>query len=169
MDRAPSELSHIAAVDGWLDRASAASSSAQIVGLFRVVFEAVWTRAVTTLGSVTLTVIAERVLFTATAQFGFLSAINPRPNGDTRWQQRLQERLCAVPEHELMEGLRFGLIELVTVIGRLTAEILTQELHAALLAAPPPDVSSPAADAGDATTAIDLPAPPTPAASKGPS
>jgi hypothetical protein len=38
-----------------------------------------------------------------------------------------------VPRPELIEGLRFAFIELLTVIGRLTAEILSSDLHAALL------------------------------------
>jgi hypothetical protein len=37
-----------------------------------------------------------------------------------------------VPRAALIEGLRYGLIELLTVIGALTAEVLRGELHAAL-------------------------------------
>jgi hypothetical protein len=137
MDTPPTEPGHEAAVDGWIDRSfdaqgSSQPSSVQIVRLFHEALEAVWNRAVTTLGSVTLTAIAERVLVTATEHHGFLSAINPRPNGDTRWRHQLHERLATVPRQQLIVGLRFGLIELFRVIGTLTAEILTPELHAAL-------------------------------------
>lgn len=145
MDHGQDEPSHSTAVDLWLARSIGDASPVEIVGRFEVAFEALWARAVTTLGAVTLTAIAERVLTTATGRHPFLSAINPRPNGDARWKQHLHERLASVPAPELLEGLRHGLIELLTVIGRLTAEILTQELHLALMeaAANPPDVSTP--------------------------
>jgi hypothetical protein len=133
VDRTSHELSHSAAVDAWIKQVIDDAEPAELVELFRVAIETLWSRAVITLGSVTLIAIAERVLATATRRYGFLSAINPRPNGDTRWKQQLRDRLAQVPRPELIEGLRFAFIELLTVIGRLTAEILSPELHAALL------------------------------------
>ena len=133
MQDSPAESVHAAAVDTWLARALTNGSAVEVVTLFRHALEALWLRAVTTLGTVTLTAIAERVLYTATAKYRFLSAINPRPNGDVRWKQQLVERLCNVPREELLDGLRFTLIDLLTVLGRLTAEILTHDLHATLL------------------------------------
>lgn len=135
MDRAHDEPGHQATVDTWLER-SVDHSSVEIVRLFHGAFDAVWNRAVTTLGSVTLTAIAERVLHKTIKQYAFLSAINPRPNGDSRWKEHLHERLVSVPRAELIEGLRCGLIELLTVIGSLTAEILSPELHAVLTEVP---------------------------------
>lgn len=137
MDRTRDEPSHVAVVDALIARASGAGSPGDVVAMFRAAFEAVWGRAVTTLGSATLLAIAERVLHTATARHGFLVAVNPRPNGDARWKLKLQDRLATLPAPELTEGLRFALIELLTVIGRLTAEILTAELHAAIVASRP--------------------------------
>ncbi len=132
MDRQLDDRSHIAVVDAWLERSLDHTSSAEIVKLFGMAAEALWDRLVTTLGTVTLTAIAERVLYTATGRYTFLSMINPRPNGDLRWKQQLKDRLAAVPRADLLDGLRFALIELLTVTGRLTAEILSDELHAAL-------------------------------------
>ena len=124
------ESTHSAAVDAWLARAlGAGASSADVVREAHAAVEAVWKRAVTALGSVTLSAIAERVLHNASERYGFLSAINPRPNGDARWREVLHERLAAVPSRELMEAVRFGLVELLTVIGTLTAEILSPDLH----------------------------------------
>jgi hypothetical protein len=134
MDRAPNDPGHIATVDAWLRRSLEHDPDIDIVGLFGVAVEALWSRAVTTLGSVTLTAIAERVLYAATGRYGFLATVNPRPNGDSRWKQHLHERLTSVPRSELIEGLRYTLIEVLTVIGRLTAEILSDELHGALVA-----------------------------------
>jgi hypothetical protein len=132
MDRTRDEPSHATVVDAWLERSLRAGSSADALRWFRAAFEALWGRAVTTLGSATLTAIVERVLAGAAAKHPFLLAVNSRPNGDARWKQQLQDRLSAVPEPELVAGLRFAMIELLTIIGRLTAEILTEELHAAI-------------------------------------
>ena len=139
------EPSHEAVVDAWLARSIDHDSSVEIVRLFHAALGAVWNRAVTILGSVTLTAIAERVLHNATERYSFLSAIDRRSSsdrtsgGDARWMERLHERLVTVPRAALIEGLRYGLIELLTVIGALTAEVLRGELHAALEAvtAPP--------------------------------
>ncbi len=146
MDTIATDPGHEAAVDAWIER-SLPSLPIEIVGLFHEALEAVWNRAVTTLGTVTLTAIAERVLYTAVERYGFLSAINPRPNGDARWRAQLHERLAAVPRAELVGGLRFALVELLRVIGSLTAEILSADLHAALAKtiAATTDASMPAA------------------------
>jgi hypothetical protein len=112
----------------------------------------VWNRAVTILGPVTLTAIAERVLLNTAERYTFLSAIDrrsfvdQRSSGDARWTERLYDQLVTVPRTALIEGLRHGLIELVTVIGALTAEVLRGELHAALEAVTVPSgARSPAA------------------------
>jgi hypothetical protein len=140
MDRAHDEPRHEAVVDAWLARSVDHDSSVEIARLFHAALDAVWNRAVTILGPVTLTAIAERVLHNATERYTFFSAIDPRSprsNGDARWMERLHERLATVPRAALIEGLRYGLIELLTVIGTLTAEVLRGELHAALEAVTP--------------------------------
>lgn len=139
MDRAHNEPSHEATVDAWLARSVDHDSSVEIVRLFHAALDAVWNRAVTILGPVTLTAIAERVLHHTSERYTFLSAIDRKSSSDARWTERLYERLATVPRALLIEGLRFGLIELLTIIGALTAEVLRGELHTALEAvtAPP--------------------------------
>jgi hypothetical protein len=132
MDRAHDEPSHAAVVDAWLARSVDHDSSVEIVRQFYAALESVWNRAVAVLGPVTLTAIAERVLHHVTERYTFLPAIDPRSNRDARWTERLHERLVTVPRAALIESLRYGLIELLTVIGTLTAEVLRDELHAAL-------------------------------------
>jgi len=132
MDRAYNDPSHEAVVDAWLARSVDHDSSVEIVRLFHAALDAVWNRAVTILGPVTLTAIAERVLHQTTERYTFLSAIDRKSSGDARWLERLRDRLATVPRNLLIEGLRFGLIELLTIIGALTAEVLRGELHAAL-------------------------------------
>lgn len=144
MDRAHNEPSHEAVVDTWLTRLVDHDSSVEIVRLFHAALSAVWNRAIRILGPVTLTAIAERVLHNAIERYTFLSAIDRRSsgdrrsNGDARWTERLYEQLVTVPRAALIEGLRYGLIELLTVIGALTAEVLRGELYAALEAVTAP-------------------------------
>jgi hypothetical protein len=134
MDRATAEPAHRTAVDAWLAQAIDHDSSLEICRMFHAALERIWSRAATTLGTVTLTAIAERVLHTALERYPFLAVITPLPSGNGRMRDALAERLQHVPRGQLIEGLRFGVIELLTVIGALTAEILTRDLHDALIA-----------------------------------
>lgn len=131
------ELDHAGAVDAWLARSLDHASSIEIARLFHRALEAVWGRAVTALGVVTLTAIAERVLHNVVARHAFLAVVDPRPAAGAPWREALYERLAVVPSAELIAGLRFGLVELLAVIGTLTAEILSPELHVALQEVPP--------------------------------
>jgi hypothetical protein len=135
MDRARAEPTHRAVVDAWLADASAQTSSIELCRTFHAGLERIWSRAITTLGSVTLTAIAERVLYDTIERYAFLSVIAPLPSGTGRARDAVYERLANIPRTELIEGLRFGVIELLTVIGALTAEILSHDLHDALTTA----------------------------------
>lgn len=123
--------SHAACVDAWLSRAAHHASADLLASHFEVALNALWTRTKTTLGEVTLTAIAERVLYIASERFPFLGALKVDPTtgficGD------LRERSAPLPTAQLIAGMRFVLVELLTVLGNLTAEILTPELHAEL-------------------------------------
>jgi hypothetical protein len=151
MEPKPDDTGHAAVVDAWIKRSIGSGSpgepgefrsSPEIVGMFGAALEGLWSRAVTALGTVTLTAIAERVLTTAAGRYPFLSVIDAHPNGDTRWRQQARDRLGLIASPQLLEGARFGLIELLTVIGRLTAEILSEELHEVLLAVTAASVAS---------------------------
>lgn len=150
-DRVPGEPSHGAMVDTWIKRSVDGRSSFEIADLFGAALEGLWNRAVATLGSVTLTALTERALGTATGRYPFLSVIRPHPNGGGYCRRQLHGRLASVPGSQLLEGLRFALIELLTVIGRLTAEILSHELHAAVMEVT--EVTAPASDARQCETA----------------
>jgi hypothetical protein len=107
-------------------------------------FAALWRRAHLTLGDVTLTAIVGRVLYVAAEEHPFLSALTVDPGG-LRCQE-LHERAVDLPPDRLAEALRFVLVEFLTVLGSLTAEILTPALHAEL-ASIAPAAPGPAAEA----------------------
>ena len=96
---------------------------------FDEAFAAVWRRAHRTLGGVTLAAIADRVVYLARERFPVLSPLEVRENG-IRCEAIRDAELAS--RADLLEGMRFALIELLTVLGRLTAEILTPALHAEL-------------------------------------
>lgn len=140
MDRAHDAPRHETVVDAWLARSIDCHAPVEIVRVFHAALNRIWSRAITVLGPVTLTAIAERVLHNATERYTFLSAIERRSNDDVGRTERLHERLVTVPRAVLIEGLRYGLIELLTVIGTMTAEVLRGDLHDALEAVTAPDL-----------------------------
>ena len=93
-------------------------------------FGVLWSRAHRTLGDVTLTAIADRVLYVASEQFPAFSTLTLDAAGPT-WDQ-FRQQVASVPEDELMRGARFVLVEFLSVLGNLTAEVLTPPLHAEL-------------------------------------
>jgi hypothetical protein len=119
---------HGARVDEWLERSAASLAPELLLQLFDAAFGALWVRTRTTLGEVTLTAIAERVLHNASEKFPILSSLEVDPSAGIRCHP-LRARVGSVRGPELLAGLRFMLVELLTVLGNLTAEILTPVLH----------------------------------------
>lgn len=123
--------SHAACVDAWLTRATQHASADRLAAHFETALQALWTRTKTTLGEVTLTAIADRVLYIASENFPFMAALKVEPATGIVFGD-LRERFAALPTAQVIAGIRFVLVELLTVLGNLTAEILTPELHAQL-------------------------------------
>jgi hypothetical protein len=125
------EGQHAACVDAWLKRSSRSLSPDLLLRLFEAALLALWRSTKTTLGEVTLTAIAERVLHNAAQKFPLLSAlkIDPKVGVDCT---ALRDGVSAAQTAELLDGVRFVLVEFLTTLGNLTAEILTPELHAEL-------------------------------------
>jgi hypothetical protein len=119
---------HAACVSAWLERAAPGLSSEDLLRLFEAALGALWVRTKSTLGEVTLTVIAERVLHNASERFSVLWLLKVDPNAGIQCRE-LREWIGSVHPAELTEAIRFTLGELLRVIGHLTAEILTPELH----------------------------------------
>lgn len=121
---------HGACVEAWMERAAKGLPPARMLQAFERGFAALWRRAHRTLGDVTLAAILNRVLFNAAQQHPILSALEL---GATGLQcQALRERAESLRDDELAEGIRFVLVELLTILGNLTADILTPSLHAEL-------------------------------------
>ncbi len=142
------KAAHCDCVDAWMLRAAASDLPAEeLVRAFEEAAGALWQRALVTLGEVTLGALFERVLFTSTEQFGFLASVGVRADGLAC--EGIRAQASAVPREELTAALRFVLVEMLTVVGNLTAEILTPALHAALSRVP----ARPGLAADDGSTA----------------
>lgn len=129
---------HAAFVDAWLERSAKDRSPEVLLQLFEAGLGALWARTKTTLGEVTLTAIAERVLHDASQEFPFFSSLGVEPATGIN-SRELRQRIGRAHDSEVMKGIRFVLVEFLTVLGNLTAEILTPELHSELNKVAAPD------------------------------
>jgi hypothetical protein len=120
---------HALCVDAWLERSAIGLPPEALLQLFEAALDAVWIRTKTTLGEVTLTAIAERILHNASERFSLLRSLKIEPAGGIQCRE-IRKRIGSVEPSELREAIRFVLVELLTVLGNLTAEILTPALHA---------------------------------------
>ncbi|RKH15593.1 hypothetical protein D7Y13_19740 [Corallococcus praedator] len=145
------EGQHAACVDAWLDRAARNLSTEAFLQLFEAALTVLWKQTLTTLGEVTLTAIAERVLHNASERFPLFASLNVERVGGLRFGE-LREQVHSGHDSGLREGSRFVLVEFLTVLGNLTAEILTPELHAELSKVALPEAVRPRVTAGEDTT-----------------
>jgi hypothetical protein len=120
---------HGACVQAWLERAKGLPLE-QLLRAFEQGFGVMWGRAHQTLGNVTLSAIVDRVLYVAAEKYPMLAALELTESGIHC--QGLHQRAGTLDRGELVEGVRFVMVEFLTVLGNLTAEILTPALHAAL-------------------------------------
>jgi hypothetical protein len=120
---------HLTCVNTWLDRVGELPPT-QLIDAFQEAFDALWARAHRSLGDVTLTAIVDRVLFTASEAFPALGATHVEPG--RLLFRNFRSGAVRVSHAEIVDAIRFVLVELLTVLGNLTAEILTPALHSEL-------------------------------------
>lgn len=121
---------HEGAVTTWFERAVQDRSVESLIKAFEDTFAALWQRSHLTLGEVTLTAIVERVIHTATEQYPFLTSVKVGATGLSCESLRSQ---AGLRQDQVSAAIRFVLVEFLTVLGNLTAQILTPALHAELL------------------------------------
>jgi hypothetical protein len=122
---------HAAHVDTWIERLPNHLAPEQMVSAFEQGFTALWRRSARTLGDVTVSAIVDRGLNDVAATFPLLRALKVE-NGVGVQFGELRRNIR--PEHvdQLRQGMRSMLIQLLTIMGTLTADILTPALHAEL-------------------------------------
>ena len=122
---------HGACVNAWMDRAAKGLPPERLLQVFEQGFTTLWGRANRTLGDVTLMAIVDRVLYVATERYLFLAALQVEAAG-LRFHE-LRKHVGSLPRDELEKAVRYVVVEFLTVLGNLTAEILTPALHSELL------------------------------------
>ena len=120
---------HAHRVDVWLKAAN--RGPAELLEAFERALNALWGRTLVSLGEITLTAILGRVLYTASERYPVLTSLELGADGVDLTKLRATQLRA---DDDLTEAVRFVLIEFLTVLGNLTAEILTPALHAELLA-----------------------------------
>lgn len=119
------DTTHRAIVATWIRRAP--DEPLALVRAFEATFAALWKRTRLTLGDVTLTAIVDRVLHIACERFAFLASLELLEGGP-RWTDAASA--AGMSRARLAEGLELVLVDFLSVLGNLTAEILTPALHA---------------------------------------
>lgn len=123
---------HFQIVDEWLTTNSIGLSLDQQVFLLEKGIHSVEQRALKTLSNIGLMVILDRVLHQSTEKFDLLCDVKiiNGINIDAILNSEITKN--TKDTQNIIIGLRYFLIELLRVLGRLTAEILTKPLHTEL-------------------------------------
>lgn len=124
------ENGHSECVNAWMDPVAKELPPDMLIDFFERGFAAMWQRAHRTLGDVTLTAIGDRVLRGAAEQFPAFSVLTV--DGSGLQCKELRERAAGSNHDQLAAGIRFVLVEFLTILGNLTANVLTPALHAEL-------------------------------------
>jgi hypothetical protein len=123
---------HAVCVAAWLEGAPEGLPAARLIDLFERAWDALWTRVRPTLGDVTIGAIVGRVVYTASEHYPPFAALELEPTG-LRFDG-LSARADELHHDDLFAALRFLLIEFLSVLGHLTAEVVTPALHTTLRA-----------------------------------
>jgi hypothetical protein len=126
------EHDHAECVEAWSVRVAGDQSGETLLREFERGFRAVWRRAHVTLGDITLMAVGDRVLHVSVERYPFLASLRLEPLGISC--EDLERDASEVEVAELDAAVRFVLVELLTVLGRLTGDVLTPALHAELSA-----------------------------------
>ena len=120
-------IDHAPFIEDWLRQNACCHSREQLRDLFSRAFDALWRRSLVTLGEVTLSAIFDRILYRSKRAYPWLDAVILFEHGFSL------EKLDMLDDgSELLTGLKHILLELLTVLGSLTADALTKQLHAEL-------------------------------------
>jgi hypothetical protein len=118
---------HSKQIDDWIRQNSGELPSEKLVVIFSEAIQAIQKRAGTTLSEVTLGAIFDRVLHMSQQKFTLLSQAKIASNGIAL--DALMVHASNLERDKIIGAFRFFLIELLTLLGNLTADILTKPLY----------------------------------------
>jgi len=123
---------NLTCVAAWIERTAPGLSSEEHVQLFEMSLAAMWRRSQRPLGDVTVAAIMDRVVDAAIERFPILVGLRVEASGVSCLE--LRARTAEADGTQLLEAMRFVLVEYLTVLGNLTADIFTPALRAELSA-----------------------------------
>jgi hypothetical protein len=119
---------HLKLIKDWENTNAIGLNSDQHLQLLEKAIRAIELRAGSTLSVVTLTLILDRVLHESKEKFPLLSEALIESNRLSFEKMHIHHK-----SEDLLEPIRYVLVELLTVLGRITADILSTPLHKELL------------------------------------
>lgn len=123
---------NLTCVASWIERTAPGLSGEEQIQLFEMALAAMWRRSQRPLGDVTIAAIMDRVVYTGVESFPVLAGLRVEASGVSCLE--LRERAAGADDAQLLEAIRFVLVEYLTVLGNLTADIFTSALRAELSA-----------------------------------
>lgn len=151
---------HQERVEAWLAHAGAGASSPTLVALLQSALDVLWRRAQQTLGDVTVRAIVSRALLTASSRHPLLRTLMVDAEGvscatlaDAVGAARQGASVGPTDPVAVRAAVRDVLVELLTVLGDLTANILTAALHDALMSVSGPEPAAGATRAAGSASA----------------
>jgi hypothetical protein len=118
---------HSKQVDIWIKQNTTGLSPDKLLLIFEAAIQAIQKRTAITLSEVTLAAIFDRVLYMSQKKFPILSVLKFESNGISF--DGLMANAKQLKSHEITEAFRFFLIQFITLLGNLTADILTPFLY----------------------------------------
>lgn len=122
---------HDEVVQIWEEKNSKGLGSQELARLFSAAIRRIEQRSLVTLSSITIRVVVDRALHESREKFPILSVVTVDPSG-LNCSELISQSQPYTPE-QIGEALRYLLIELLNVIGSITADVLTAPLHKELM------------------------------------
>lgn len=118
---------HTRQVDAWIERNTGGLSPERLVALFIVALETLWKRASVTLSEVTLSPIFDRAVTMSQGKYPLLAGL--KIDSPEISAGGLGTHAQGWKPEEIIVAFRHLMIELLQLLGRLTADILTKALY----------------------------------------
>ncbi len=118
---------HAIQVDAWIEKSVNGLSQAAQAQIFKDAVEVIEKRILATLSAITWNAILDRALIRSAQSFPLLSGIKIQLGGISI--DGLLLNLQDQKANQVIEAFRFLLIEILTIVGNLTAGVLTEPLY----------------------------------------
>lgn len=112
-------------VKAWIEREARVVPHEQVIPILKLGLQKVWDHARLTVSAVTLMAVSDRAVFNATKHHKFLSTLIIQKGGFSFEKFDSEQQIT---QRELLEGFQVLIARFITIIGKLTADVLTNDL-----------------------------------------